>query len=187
MKNQITKAQRNCFAIYATKKNSPMLATGLTKEQNRILEKIIEGAEIQVDWENDQYVYTLCEDTGDSSTVRRDTFMRLKESGLIKLKWIPSIDVERWGMKPKILSIIESLNDGLYYELSGATIGLQTNNALVFINSIEGGYKVKVFRNDGHGFLFFSEMQNGNRLLWELVCCEILPREFLPLTKTLKL
>lgn len=84
--------------------NKPMLAAGLsfrvpklTREQNRILEKIIEGAEIQVDWENDQYVYTLCEDTGDSSTVRRDTFLRLKESGLIKLKWRPSIDVERWG------------------------------------------------------------------------------------------
>jgi len=84
--------------------NKPMLAAGLsfrvpklTKEQNRILEKIIEGAEIQVDWENGQYVYTLCEDCGDSSTVRRDTFERLKESGLIKLKWRPSIDVERWG------------------------------------------------------------------------------------------
>lgn len=84
--------------------NKPMLAAGLsfrvpklTREQNRILEKIIEGAEIQVDRENDQYVYTLCEDTGDSSTVRRDTFLRLKESGLIKLKWRPSIDVERWG------------------------------------------------------------------------------------------
>ena len=84
--------------------NKPMLAAGLsfrvpklTKEQNRILEKIIEGAEIQVDWENEQYVYTLCEDCGDSSTVRRDTFERLKESGLIKLKWRPSIDVERWG------------------------------------------------------------------------------------------
>ncbi|MCO5254201.1 MAG: hypothetical protein M9892_07560 [Bacteroidetes bacterium] len=63
-----------------------MLAAGLsfrvpklTREQNRILEKIIEGAEIQVDWENDQYVYTLCEGTGDSSTVRRNTFLRLKE------------------------------------------------------------------------------------------------------------
>ena len=82
--------------------NKPMLAAGLsfrvpklTKEQNRILEKIIEGAEIQVDWDNE--VYTLCEDSGDSSTVRRDTFERLKESGLIKLKWKPSIDVERWG------------------------------------------------------------------------------------------
>lgn len=84
--------------------NKPLLAAGLsfkvpklTKEQNRILEKIIEGAEIQVDWENEQYVYTLCEDTGDTSTVRKDTFERLKESGLIKLKWRPSIDVERWG------------------------------------------------------------------------------------------
>ena len=45
--------------------NKPMLAAGLsfrvpklTKEQNRILEKIIEGAEIEVDWDNE--VYTLC-------------------------------------------------------------------------------------------------------------------------------
>jgi uncharacterized protein YjhX (UPF0386 family) len=69
----------------------------LTKEQNRILEKIIEGAEIQIERENDQYIYTLCEDCGDTSTVRKDTFERLKESGLIKLKWKPSIDIERWG------------------------------------------------------------------------------------------
>jgi hypothetical protein len=69
----------------------------LTKIQNSILEKIITGAEIQVDWGNEQYTYTLCEDNGNASTVRKDTFERLKESGLIKLKWTPSIDVERWG------------------------------------------------------------------------------------------
>lgn len=69
----------------------------LSKEQNRILEKIIEGAEIQVDWENEKICYTLCEDSGDTSPVRRDTFERLRDTGLIKMKWRPSIDVERWG------------------------------------------------------------------------------------------
>lgn len=69
----------------------------LTKEQNRILDEIIHGAEIQEDFENGQYVYTLLTPLGDSETVRRETFQRLKETGLIKLKWRPSIDVERWG------------------------------------------------------------------------------------------
>lgn len=69
----------------------------LSKEQIRILDAVIDGAEIQEDFENEKYVYTLCKDDGDSETVRRDTFERLKETGLIKLKWRPSIDVERWG------------------------------------------------------------------------------------------
>lgn len=69
----------------------------LTKEQCRILDEIINGAEIQEDFENGKYVYTLCKDNGDIETVRRDTFERLKETELIKLKWRPSIDVERWG------------------------------------------------------------------------------------------
>ena len=69
----------------------------LTKEQNRILDEIINGAEIQEDFENEQYVYTLCTPEGDTETIRRDTFQKLKETGLIKLKWKPSIDVERWG------------------------------------------------------------------------------------------
>lgn len=63
----------------------------LSKEQNRVLEAIIDGAEIQEDFENGKYVYTLCFDNGDCETVRRDTFERLKETELIKLKWRPSM------------------------------------------------------------------------------------------------
>lgn len=91
------------------------------------------------------------------------------------------------NMKPKILSIIDSLNEGIKYEAGPSSIVFNSGSSLIAIYSIEGGYKVRVFRPYERGFLFFSEMQNGNRLLWELVCCEILPREFLPLTKTIRL
>lgn len=67
----------------------------LTKEQCRILDEIIDGAEIQEHYENGKYVYTLCLDNGNCETIRRDTFERLKETELIKCKWRPSIDVER--------------------------------------------------------------------------------------------
>ena len=69
----------------------------LSKEQNRVLEAVIDGAEIQEDYENEQYVYTLCFDDGNSETVRKDTFEKIKNCGLIKLKWRPSLNVERWG------------------------------------------------------------------------------------------
>ena len=59
--------------------------------------QIVTVQEIQEDFENGKYVYTLCFDNGDCETVRRDTFERLKETELIKLKWRPSIDVERYG------------------------------------------------------------------------------------------
>lgn len=55
------------------------------------------GAEIQVDFEDGKYKYTLVESTGDIETIRKDTFNKLKESGQISLKWRPSIDVERWS------------------------------------------------------------------------------------------
>lgn len=55
------------------------------------------GAEIQVDFENGKYAYTLVESTGDIETIRKDTFNKLKESGQISLKWRPSINVERWS------------------------------------------------------------------------------------------
>jgi hypothetical protein len=55
------------------------------------------GAEIQVDFENGKYTYTLVESKGDTETIRKDTFNKLKESGQISLKWRPSIDVERWS------------------------------------------------------------------------------------------
>lgn len=69
----------------------------LSNEQVRILDAVIDGAEIQEDYENEQYVYTLCFDDGNSETVRKDTFEKLKNCGLIKLKWRPSLNVERWG------------------------------------------------------------------------------------------
>lgn len=90
-------------------------------------------------------------------------------------------------MKPKILTIIDSLNEGIKYEAGPSSIEFNSGSSLIAIYSIESGYKVRVLRPYERGFLFFSEMQNGNRLLWELVCCEILPREFLPLTKTIRL
>lgn len=55
------------------------------------------GAEIQVDWENDKYTYTLVHQNGDIETVRSDTFNKLKRLNLISLKWRPSINVERWS------------------------------------------------------------------------------------------
>lgn len=69
----------------------------LSNEQIRILDAIIDGAEIQEDWENEQYVYSLCHDNGDLETVRKDTFEKLKNCGLIKLIWRPAENVERWG------------------------------------------------------------------------------------------
>lgn len=69
----------------------------LSNEQVRILDAVIDGAEIQEDYENEQYVYTLCFDDGNSETVRKDTFEKLKNCGLIKLKWRPSLNIERWG------------------------------------------------------------------------------------------
>lgn len=69
----------------------------LSNEQVRILDAVIDGAEIQKDYENGRYAYTLCKDNGDCETVRRDTFDKLKSVGLIKLKWRPTEDVERWG------------------------------------------------------------------------------------------
>ena len=55
------------------------------------------GAEIQVDFEDGKYNYTLVESTGDTETIRKDTFNKLKGSGQISLKWRPGIDVERWS------------------------------------------------------------------------------------------
>ncbi len=69
----------------------------LTKEQNRILDEIIHGAEIQVTPENGKYVYDLIDDDGNIETIRSDTFIRLRDSNLIKLKYRPSIDIERWS------------------------------------------------------------------------------------------
>lgn len=69
----------------------------LSREQLRVLDKIIEGAEIQINMDMEQITFVLCEPGGDISPIRRATFERLSFAGLIKLKWRPSIDVERWG------------------------------------------------------------------------------------------
>ena len=57
------------------------------------------GAEIQVDINFDKGCaeYTLVEEGGDTETIRKDTFEKLKKVGGIKLKWKPSVFVERWG------------------------------------------------------------------------------------------
>lgn len=69
----------------------------LTKEQVRVLDEIINGAEIQEDFENEQWVYSLVKENGDVEPIRRDTFEKLKSCQLIKAKYHPSVDVTRWG------------------------------------------------------------------------------------------
>jgi hypothetical protein len=57
------------------------------------------GAEIQVDINFDKGCteYTLVEEGGDTETIRKDTFEKLKKVGAIQLKWKPAVFVERWG------------------------------------------------------------------------------------------
>jgi hypothetical protein len=69
----------------------------LTKEQVRVLDEIILGSEIQVTPENGKYVYDLIDDSGNYESIKSSTFFRLRDSQLIKLKYRPSIDIERWS------------------------------------------------------------------------------------------
>lgn len=57
------------------------------------------GAEIQVEINFDKGCtkYTLVEESGDTETVRKDTFEKLKKVGAIQLKWEPAVFIERWG------------------------------------------------------------------------------------------
>jgi hypothetical protein len=76
----------------------PMLSAGLSRTQLIILGLCRNyGAEIQVHYENERYCYTLVEEGGDTSPIRKDTFWKLCNANEIKLNWRPSIDVERWS------------------------------------------------------------------------------------------
>lgn len=69
----------------------------LTKFQHELLDWIIEGAEIQVTQIRDTVVYEVVFEDGDSRLIPRESFRALQSRGLIKRKWNPSIDAERWG------------------------------------------------------------------------------------------
>ena len=77
-----------------------LLAAGLSQHQLMIYGLCKHyGAEIQVDINFDKGCteYTLVEEGGDTETVRKDTFEKLKKVGAIQLKWKPAVFVERWG------------------------------------------------------------------------------------------
>lgn len=75
-----------------------VLAAGLSKHQLMIYGLCKNyGAEIQVDINFDKGCteYTLVEDGGDTETIRKDTFEKLKKVGAIQLKWKSAVFVER--------------------------------------------------------------------------------------------
>ena len=77
-----------------------LLAAGLSRHQLIIYGLCKNyGAEIQVDINFDKCCteYTLVEEGGDTETIRKDTFEKLKKAGAIQLKWRPAVFVERWG------------------------------------------------------------------------------------------
>jgi hypothetical protein len=77
-----------------------LLAAGLSRHQLIIYGLCKNyGAEIQVDINFDKCCteYTLVEEGGDTETIRKDTFEKLKKVGAIQLKWKPAVFVERWG------------------------------------------------------------------------------------------
>lgn len=69
----------------------------MSDTQCRVLDALVNGAEIQVTYFNSRYEYSLCHENGDSEEIKSATFNRLKEVGLIKHKWTPSLNVERWS------------------------------------------------------------------------------------------
>jgi len=69
----------------------------LSETQSRILEAIIFGAEIQVTLFDEKYTYDLCYENGDDETINVRTFEKLRDLGLVKLKWRPAENVERWA------------------------------------------------------------------------------------------
>ena len=77
-----------------------VLAVGLSRHQLIIYGLCKNyGAEIQIDINFDKGCteYTLVEECGDTETIRKDTFEKLKNVGAIQLKWKPAVFVERWG------------------------------------------------------------------------------------------
>ena len=70
----------------------------LSKCQAEILDKLIWGYEIQVDYSDVRHTeYSLVSDGGDIERLTIGTFLFLKRHGLIKHKWSPALDIERWS------------------------------------------------------------------------------------------
>lgn len=70
----------------------------LTKEQTRVLDEIINGAQIQLDYSNtDSIAVDLIFENGNIEPIRNDTFNRLKETNLIKRRSTPTHCVELWS------------------------------------------------------------------------------------------
>lgn len=69
----------------------------LTKHQNYVLGLLIDKeAEIQVTTETCRAEYDLVYDNGNIETLKSSTFKKLRDSGLIKRQYNPSIYAERW-------------------------------------------------------------------------------------------
>lgn len=70
----------------------------LTKEQTRVLDEIINGAQIQLDYSNrDAITVDLIFENENTEPIRNDTFNRLKETNLIKRLSTSGHCVERWS------------------------------------------------------------------------------------------
>lgn len=69
----------------------------LTEFQNKLLGWTLDGAEIQVTQTGDKVQYDVCFENGDSESIKAKSFEALKNQGLIKRKYNPSIDAERWA------------------------------------------------------------------------------------------
>jgi hypothetical protein len=98
MSNRKTKTQKREEAAIVG--NTRPLAAGLSQHQLMIYGLCKHyGAEIQVDinFGKGCTEYTLVEEGGDTETIRKDTFEKLKKVGAIQLKWKPAVFVERWG------------------------------------------------------------------------------------------
>ncbi len=69
----------------------------LSKCQLEVLDKLLDGWEIQVDYTNiEKHQVTLISDEADAA-IGWATFHRLKDTGLIKKKYCPAMDIERWS------------------------------------------------------------------------------------------
>ncbi len=69
----------------------------LSRVQVDVLDKLLDGWEIQVDYTNvEKHEVTLISDEADAA-ISWATFHRLKDTGLIKKKYCPAMDIERWS------------------------------------------------------------------------------------------
>lgn len=70
----------------------------LSKAQTEFLDKLLDGSEIQVDYTDSRYTeYSLVSEQGDVESLSIGTFLCLKKYGLIKIKYCPALDIERWS------------------------------------------------------------------------------------------